>query len=274
MTKINKEYTLQTFKASASNTSQFLEGKGYKIPQTTLLHALSVFVGEKNWNTLQALLKNKSDEKTCCEHDSENITKIIDKILENLNDTSYLCIVKEETEETLSFIKNRLQKIKEKLFARWEEDKYYIDSTTINEDIHNFSSSKWHYDIANHILNKYDLFCNNISKNPDYFSKKHINEKQHKVGFISKSIDNKILYSTSKSKEIRMNILFNFIIFCLYEIQQTFFKNITYYIGTNKNNEDLLNYRINIFYVDEHGEENFDIFLKINFLKNFLRCFE
>jgi len=61
---MNKEFTLQNFKSAASKTGQILTQKGHKIPQSTLYHALSVFVGAKNWNTLQAELQGASSSET------------------------------------------------------------------------------------------------------------------------------------------------------------------------------------------------------------------
>jgi len=65
---ISKNYDLKIFKNKASQTSDFLKSKGYDIPKTTLLHSLSLFMGEKNWNTMQAALKKEnimdSDKKS------------------------------------------------------------------------------------------------------------------------------------------------------------------------------------------------------------------
>lgn len=65
---ISKNYDLKSFKNKAAQTSDFLKSKGYDIPKTTLLHSLSLFMGEKNWNTMQAALKKEnimdSDKKS------------------------------------------------------------------------------------------------------------------------------------------------------------------------------------------------------------------
>lgn len=57
---ISKNYDLKSFKNKAAQTSDFLKSKGYDIPKTTLLHSLSLFMGEKNWNTMQATLKKEN----------------------------------------------------------------------------------------------------------------------------------------------------------------------------------------------------------------------
>ena len=46
--------TLQNIKQSVKNMGEFLTSKGYAIPHTTLLHALSKALFFPNWNTLQA----------------------------------------------------------------------------------------------------------------------------------------------------------------------------------------------------------------------------
>lgn len=57
---ISKNYDLKIFKNKAAQTSDFLKSKGYDIPKTTLLHSLSLFMGEKNWNTMQVALKKEN----------------------------------------------------------------------------------------------------------------------------------------------------------------------------------------------------------------------
>lgn len=46
--------TLQNIKQSVKNMGEFLTSKGYNIPHTTLLHALSKGLFFPNWNTLQS----------------------------------------------------------------------------------------------------------------------------------------------------------------------------------------------------------------------------
>lgn len=46
--------TLQNIKQSVKNMGEFLTSKGYNIPHTTLLHAVSKALFFPNWNTLQA----------------------------------------------------------------------------------------------------------------------------------------------------------------------------------------------------------------------------
>lgn len=57
---MNKNFTLQSFKSAVSNASDYLKGKGLEVSHSTMLNVFSVFLGSKNWNTLQAELKEKN----------------------------------------------------------------------------------------------------------------------------------------------------------------------------------------------------------------------
>lgn len=68
---MEKKFDLNKFKKQASKVSDFLAQKEASVPKETLLNALSIFVGEKNWNTLRALLsepKNNKLEKNEIDH--------------------------------------------------------------------------------------------------------------------------------------------------------------------------------------------------------------
>lgn len=56
---INKEFNLDKFKKQSAKVSGFLNEKGHTIPKSTIMHALSIFLEEKNWNTLSAKLKEQ-----------------------------------------------------------------------------------------------------------------------------------------------------------------------------------------------------------------------
>lgn len=60
---MNKEFTVQNFKSASSNASDYLKGKGYDVPRGVMLNMLSVFLGSKNWNTLEAQLSNTNTVK-------------------------------------------------------------------------------------------------------------------------------------------------------------------------------------------------------------------
>lgn len=59
---MNKNFTLQSFKSAVSNASDYLKGKGLEVSHSTMLNVFSVFLGSKNWNTLQAELKEKNNK--------------------------------------------------------------------------------------------------------------------------------------------------------------------------------------------------------------------
>ncbi len=66
---MQKEFNHNSFKKAVSNVSGFLKEKEIDIPYITLLNALSLFLGAKNWNTLKTELDNKDkavilEEKT------------------------------------------------------------------------------------------------------------------------------------------------------------------------------------------------------------------
>lgn len=67
---INKQFDLNSFKAQASKMSDFLNGKGHKIPKSTLYHGLAVMMGDPNWNTLQAKLNPNNIKKESRENKS------------------------------------------------------------------------------------------------------------------------------------------------------------------------------------------------------------
>lgn len=303
MTKINKEYTLQTFKASVSNTSQFLEGKGYKIPQTTLLHALSVFVGEKNWNTLQPLLKNKPEKQTQSDNNiPKDVNKIINELLDNVerdNDTKnkellnqieiYDQIIDkperqkndEKVSATLSFIKNRLDLINDEFFINWEKNKCLLSAVKADNDkehddkddtnsieIGYSNTEKWKYQISQFMVEKYITFNNNILKDSNFFFNTH----KKKIPNISL---NKVLYSntlvsTSELNEVHVEILLGFHIFFISEIKKHFITDLDYNINMSINSKNFKNYTIQVF-SSQPKNASLDL---IRFLRKYLENFQ
>lgn len=81
---MNKDFNLQNFKTGAARASKILKEKGYEIPKTTLLHTLSHFVDGKDWNTMQALLKEQ--DNNIQEKDFSNIVSISDSPYINKKD--------------------------------------------------------------------------------------------------------------------------------------------------------------------------------------------
>ena len=59
---MKKQFNLQNFKSSSAKMSDYLKNKGHKIPYNVLLNSLSLFLGEKNWNTLEGLLQNEESK--------------------------------------------------------------------------------------------------------------------------------------------------------------------------------------------------------------------
>lgn len=61
---MQKEFDLKTFKKAASNVSGFLKDKNVDISHVTLYNALSLFLGYKNWNTLNNTLSKPAASET------------------------------------------------------------------------------------------------------------------------------------------------------------------------------------------------------------------
>lgn len=79
---INKDFNLDKFKKQSAKVSDFLKQKKHPIPKTTLLHALSIFLEEKDWNTLSAKLTNKKIEKITDEKEDQYFSILYQLYLE------------------------------------------------------------------------------------------------------------------------------------------------------------------------------------------------
>lgn len=89
---MQKEFNHNSFKKAVSNVSGFLSGKDINVPYNTLLDALSLFLGVKNWNTLKEELNEKKEviiEKDNIITDSlyfdDRVKNFLDFILNNDN---------------------------------------------------------------------------------------------------------------------------------------------------------------------------------------------
>lgn len=116
---MNKNFTLQSFKSAVSNASDYLKGKGLEVSHSTMLNVFSVFLGSKNWNTLQAELKEKNNKDVgdndlyklksgiiliISENEQDYINNVItkkifnvrgnDKIIRNLAEEKYYSLLK------------------------------------------------------------------------------------------------------------------------------------------------------------------------------------
>lgn len=136
---MKKEFSLQSFKSSASNASDFLKTKGYDIPRSLMLNTLSVFMGMKNWNTAQAMLSNEIVNK------KENT---LDEIIKSKN--GLVLISSNDPQKIIDYIKNiisiKLMKevnngkvlrseVFEYNFLRREPDYIIIDLLKNNKDL-------------------------------------------------------------------------------------------------------------------------------------------
>lgn len=105
---INKQFDLNKFYSQSAKMSDFLKGKGHNISRTTLLHGLSVMMGEKNWNTLKPKLKSSVD------------------LIKKENDETYPVIISEKSlfNETLYFIDDYfpMEKLKECISSMFKKE--------------------------------------------------------------------------------------------------------------------------------------------------------
>lgn len=115
---MNKNFTLQSFKSAVSNASDYLKGKGLEVSHSTMLNVFSVFLGSKNWNTLQAELKEKNNKE------------VDDNYLYNLKSGIILVISKNE-QDYIDYINNVIMKkifnarANDKIIRNLAEEKYY-----------------------------------------------------------------------------------------------------------------------------------------------------
>lgn len=115
---MNKNFTLQSFKSAVSNASDYLKGKGLEVSHSTMLNVFSVFLGSKNWNTLQAELKEKNNKD------------VDDNALYNLKSGIILVISKNE-QDYIDYINNVIMKKifnvrgNDKIIRNLAEEKYY-----------------------------------------------------------------------------------------------------------------------------------------------------
>lgn len=88
---MQKEFNHNSFKKAASNVSGFLKEKDIDIPYITLLNALSLFLGAKNWNTLKEEL-DKKDKSVILEKKANPSSLYFDERLKGFLE----CICSEE----------------------------------------------------------------------------------------------------------------------------------------------------------------------------------
>lgn len=101
---MNKEFTVQNFKSASCNASDYLKGKGYDVPRGVMLNMLSVFLGAKNWNTLEAQLSNTNNIKN---------NDVVKKRVDGLT-----LVISKDKEQYIKYINNVL------LFSIVEENEW------------------------------------------------------------------------------------------------------------------------------------------------------
>lgn len=117
---MNKNFTLQSFKSAVSNASDYLKGKGFEASHSSMLEAFSIFLGSKNWNTLQASLKEKNTKN----NDLDDIYKLPSGII---------LVISKNEQDYIDYINNVIIKTifnkreNDKIIRNLAEEKYYKD---------------------------------------------------------------------------------------------------------------------------------------------------
>lgn len=117
---MNKNFTLQSFKSAVSNASDYLKGKGFEASHSAMLEAFSIFLGSKNWNTLQASLKEKNTKN----NDLDDIYK---------HPSGIILVISKNEQEYIDYINNVIMRkifnIREndRIIRNLAEEKYYKD---------------------------------------------------------------------------------------------------------------------------------------------------
>lgn len=186
---MNKEFTLQNFKSAASKTGQILTQKGHKIPQSTLYHALAVFVGAKNWNTLQAELQGASSSETSHADIPKHTTDLLNEISNNTHFSDDF-IYDESVILSTENIKKHLIKIAQAYYDNYfqlrlrdgypvkkdflEDEVYYLLNKLyptslnlfrpLNNNTPYMGKKDYHKESRTIVFNHFDYFDRNISK--------------------------------------------------------------------------------------------------------------
>lgn len=87
---MKKQFNLQNFKSSASKTGGYLKNKGYNVPREILLDSLSFFLGIKNWNTMESILRNDNNEKLSINKNSMLKNNNYNNLLFNKDSSIYI----------------------------------------------------------------------------------------------------------------------------------------------------------------------------------------
>lgn len=112
---MQKEFNHNSFKKAVSNVSGFLKEKDINIPHITLLNALSLFLGAKNWNTLKDELdKQKENTHNISLNDNKDVENILNNARKTLDDINK--IAKKNDDAASLFFDERVKKFLEFIF--------------------------------------------------------------------------------------------------------------------------------------------------------------
>lgn len=121
---MQKEFNHNSFKKAVSNVSGFLKEKDINIPYITLLNALSLFLGAKNWNTLKDELdKQKENTHNISLNDNKDVENILNNARKTLNDINK--IAKKNDDAVSLFFDERVKKFLEFIFNDKNYEHFY-----------------------------------------------------------------------------------------------------------------------------------------------------
>lgn len=121
---MQKEFNHNSFKKAVSNVSGFLKEKDINIPHITLLNALSLFLGAKNWNTLKDELdKQKENTHNISLNDNKDVENILNNARKTLDDINKIA---KKNDDTVSlFFDERVKKFLEFIFNDKNYEHFY-----------------------------------------------------------------------------------------------------------------------------------------------------
>lgn len=168
---MNKDFNLQNFKSAVSNASNYLKGKGYEVPHSVMLNTLSVFLGAKNWNTLEAQFsKVNHNTKTIEKNIREGLIVVIsekkEQYIDYINNILIPSIIKDNLDSPLKIL--RYMSDDESSFHR--ENIFNLKAPQLNENIYyNVSSQNQYKDFQ-------DIIRNSLRRCPDIICIGDIND--------------------------------------------------------------------------------------------------
>lgn len=156
---MNKNFTLQSFKSAVSNASDYLKGKGFEAPRSSMLEAFSIFLGSKNWNTLQASLKEKNTKND----DLDDVYRLPSGII---------LVISKNEQEYIDYINNVIMdnifniRENDRIIRNLAEEKYYKNYSEMVSNYKNEVNGNRYFMSPFENIN-YNVLRNSMRRSPD-----------------------------------------------------------------------------------------------------------